>query len=164
MSVRLRKWTTKVGEQPPVRSRLLNLAVELGELSHAPRVKQLRVAHGDFQFLTFEETPRFLRAAAPEWKAFVTIALKTGLRVGELLALRREDLDLVAGRLVVRRTLWRDRRGRRRRTHAGGAALGRGAEGLERRGRGTWRAEKEELPAEAGGWMERERDLKICGR
>jgi integrase len=91
--------------------KLLNLAVEWGELSHAPRVKQLRVAHGDFQFLTFEETPRFLRAAAPEWKAFVTIALKTGLRVGELLALRWEDLDLVVGRLVVRRTLWRDQEG-----------------------------------------------------
>jgi hypothetical protein len=68
-------------------------------------------AHGDFQFLTFEETPRFLRAAAPEWRAFVTIALKTGLRVGELLALRWEDLDLVAGRLMVRRTLWRDQEG-----------------------------------------------------
>ena len=87
------------------------LRAEWGELSRAPRVKQLRVAHGDFQFLTFEETPRFLKAAAPEWKAFVTIALKTGLRVGELLALRWEDLDLVAGRLVVRRTLWRDQEG-----------------------------------------------------
>jgi hypothetical protein len=31
--------------------KLLNLAVEWGELSHAPRVKQLRVAHGHFQFL-----------------------------------------------------------------------------------------------------------------
>ncbi len=40
--------------------------------SHAPRVKQLRVAHGDFEFLTYEETPRFLGAAAPEWKAFVS--------------------------------------------------------------------------------------------
>ena len=87
------------------------LRAEWGELSRAPRVKQLRVAHGDFQFLTFEETPRFLKAAAPEWKAFVTIALKTGLRVGELLALRWEDLDLVVGRLVVRRTLWRDQEG-----------------------------------------------------
>jgi integrase len=91
--------------------KLLNLAVEWGELPHAPCVKPLRVPHADFQFLTFEETERFLRAAAPEWKAFLTTALKTGLRVGELLALRWEDLDLVAGRLVVRRTLWRDQEG-----------------------------------------------------
>jgi len=91
--------------------KLLNLAVEWGELPFAPKVKQLKVPHGDFQFLTFEETERFLRAATPEWKAFVTTALKTGLRVGELLALKWEDLDLVAGRLVVRRSLWRDQEG-----------------------------------------------------
>lgn len=49
--------------------------------------------------------------SATAGKAFVTTAFKTGLRVGELLALRWEDLDLVAGRLVVRRTLWRDQEG-----------------------------------------------------
>ncbi len=91
--------------------KLLNLAAEWGELPQAPRVKQLRVAHGDFQFLSFEETERFVRAAATEWKAFVVTALKTGLRVGELLALKWEDLDLVAGRLLVRRTLWHDQEG-----------------------------------------------------
>ena len=41
-----------------------------------------------------------------EWKTFAFVALKTGLRVGELLALKWEDLDLAAGRLMVRRTLW----------------------------------------------------------
>ncbi|MEI6226763.1 MAG: hypothetical protein WCS72_18635 [Deltaproteobacteria bacterium] len=46
-------------------------------MPHAPRVKQLRVTHGDFQFLSFEETERFVRAAATEWKAFVVTALKT---------------------------------------------------------------------------------------
>jgi integrase len=87
--------------------KLLNLAVEWGELSHAPRVKALKVAPSEFEFLDFDETDRFLRAAAPEWKAFLVTALKTGLRVGELLALKWEDLDLVAGRLMVRRSLWR---------------------------------------------------------
>jgi integrase len=56
-------------------------------------------------------TLRKIRSAGPEWKAWVTTALKTGLRVGELLALTWEDVDLVAGRLVVRRTLWRDQEG-----------------------------------------------------
>jgi hypothetical protein len=51
--------------------KLLSLAVEWGELPYAPKVKQPRVTPADFQFFTFEETERFLRAAAPEWKAFV---------------------------------------------------------------------------------------------
>jgi integrase len=38
----------------------------------------------------------------------IIIALKTGLRMGELLALKWEDVDLVAGRLMVRRALWRN--------------------------------------------------------
>jgi Phage integrase, N-terminal SAM-like domain len=46
--------------------KLLNLAVEWGELPYAPKVKQLQVTPSDFRFLTFEETDRFLRAAAPE--------------------------------------------------------------------------------------------------
>jgi integrase len=91
--------------------KLLTLAAEWGELQHAPRVRQLRVAPETYEFLTFEETERFLRAAAPEWKAFLVTALKTGLRVGELLALGWEDVDVVAGRLVVRRTLWRSQEG-----------------------------------------------------
>jgi integrase len=47
----------------------------------------------------------------PEWKVFLVTALKTGLRLGELLALKWQDVDLVAGQLVVRRTLWRDQAG-----------------------------------------------------
>lgn len=75
----------------------------------APKVKGFKTRN-DFitedQFLSFEEADRVVRAATPEWRTFIIVALKTGLRVGELLALRWEDIDLVAGQLVVRRTLW----------------------------------------------------------
>ena len=91
--------------------KLLNLAAEWEVLPHAPKVKQLRVVHSEIEFLSFEETERFLRAAALEWKVFLVTALKTGLRVGELLALKWADVDLVAGRIVVRRTLWHDQEG-----------------------------------------------------
>jgi integrase len=63
------------------------------------------------EYLTFDEAGRLLRATVPEWKPFIVVALKTGLRVGELLALKWADVDLVAGHLVVRRTLWRDQEG-----------------------------------------------------
>src|SRR5262249_43623203 len=79
--------------------KLLNLAVEWGELSHAPRVRQLRVHEQDYQFLSFEEAERFLEAAEPSWRPMLTVALKTGVRLGELLALKWEDLDLRSGKI-----------------------------------------------------------------
>jgi integrase len=89
--------------------KMLNLAVEWEVLVKAPKVKGFKQKNNfiaEDMFLTFDETDRVLRAAAPEWTVYLTIGVKTGLRVGELLALKWEDLDLVAGRLVVRRTLW----------------------------------------------------------
>lgn len=58
-----------------------------------------------------DEADRLLRAAAPEWQPMLAIALRTGLRLGELLALRWSDVDLVASQLVVRRTLWQGEEG-----------------------------------------------------
>jgi integrase len=37
----------------------------------------------------------------------ITVAIKTGLRLGELLALRKEDVDLVKGQIVVRQSVTR---------------------------------------------------------
>jgi integrase len=91
--------------------KLLAVAVESGDLAQLPRIKMLRAAKPEFRFLTFDEADRFLAAATPEWAAMLTVALKTGLRIGELLALKWEDIDLVAGRLIVRRTLWSGQEG-----------------------------------------------------
>lgn len=60
-----------------------------------------------FDFLNFDEADRLSAAADPEWRAMITLALNSGLRRGEFLALRWEDVDLVAGRLMVRRNVWR---------------------------------------------------------
>lgn len=87
--------------------RLLTLAVEWGELTAAPKFKALRLPLQDFEFLDFEEAERFLAAATAPWLAMLTTALKTGLRIGELRALKWSDVDLVSGRVVVRRTIWR---------------------------------------------------------
>jgi integrase len=86
---------------------MLNIAVEWGLMAVAPRIKPLKAPAPDFDFLTIEESDRLVAAADPEWRAMVVTALNTGMRQGELLALRWEDVDLVAGRLVVRRTDWR---------------------------------------------------------
>ncbi len=94
--------------------KLLNLAVEWGALERAPRVRGFNLKQqyvSEDEYLTFEEADRLVRAAVPGWRAFLVVALKTGLRVGELLALKWQDIDLVAGHLIVRRTLWRDQEG-----------------------------------------------------
>ena len=83
-------------------------------LDKAPKVRGFNEKHdyvSEDEYLTFEEADRFLRAAAPEWRTFLVVALKTGLRVGELLALQWQDVDLVAGHLIVRRTLWNGQEG-----------------------------------------------------
>ncbi len=57
--------------------------------------------------LDFEETQVFLegcRTIAPEYYAFFFMALRTGMRLGELLAIQWGDVDFNSGYIVVRRT------------------------------------------------------------
>jgi len=95
-----------VNNQLAVLRKLLAVAVDWGRLKHVPALKWLlRAPPPTFDFLTFEEAERLVAGSSPEWRAMIVVALKTGLRHGELLALRWEDIDLVAGRLMVRRSL-----------------------------------------------------------
>lgn len=94
-----------------VLAKVLTLATDLGVLnSKLPQVQHLRLPVHTFQFLEIEETARFLDAVADNFKAMATIGVLTGLRRGELLGLKWEDIDLKAGRLIVRRNLsiWGD--------------------------------------------------------
>lgn len=86
---------------------LFAVAVEQEVLQHAPRVKLLKAEKPEFDFLTFEEAERLIAAAEPSWRAMVLVGLHTGLRRGELIALQWDAVDLVAGRLVVKRNVWR---------------------------------------------------------
>ena len=85
--------------------KLLSTAVEWRLLAVVPPIKWLRAPPGEFDFLTFEEADRLIAGAEDEWRAMVTVALRTGLRHGELIGLRWVDVDLGAGRLVVRQAV-----------------------------------------------------------
>src|SRR3954465_3766563 len=54
--------------------------------------------------LAAQDVPALLAALAPEWRPLFATALFLGLRRGELIALRKEDLDLAAGTLTVARS------------------------------------------------------------
>src|SRR5256885_1009125 len=54
--------------------------------------------------LAAEDVPALLAALSPEWRPMFATALFLGLRRGELIALRKEDLDLAAGTLTVARS------------------------------------------------------------
>jgi integrase len=84
--------------------RVLAVACEWGKLASVPHVRWLRTPAPEFDFLTFEEAARLVAAADAEWRSMILLAMRTGLRQGELLGLRWDDVDLIAGRLMVRRS------------------------------------------------------------
>jgi integrase len=78
------------------------------------RVQRLQEQHTRFEYLTEAEIGRFLAAAAADQNlqvyAFVFIAFHTAMRAGEILSIRREDVDLdkLLIRVPVAKTVARD--------------------------------------------------------
>lgn len=85
--------------------RLLVLAKKRGEIVTVPEIEWLPVDDAKFDFFTFDEAPRLRDAAAGdgEWRAMILLGLQAGLRQSELLGMHWDDVDTVAGRIVIRR-------------------------------------------------------------
>lgn len=80
----------------------LSTAVQWGLLESAPKVRPLKSALPEIEFLTEEELARLLSKAPDFWRTMIFVAARTGLRLGELRGLRWKDVDLVTGRVIVR--------------------------------------------------------------
>jgi len=81
--------------------RMLTLAREWGVLAVVPRVEPLKLADPRVDYLTFAEARALVDAQpAGMTRALVVVALRTGLRAGELMALRWEHVH--AGKLHIR--------------------------------------------------------------
>lgn len=97
-----------INEELAILSKLLDFATEVGDLRTAPpRIRRLKTQPPPFDFFDFDEAARLARAAreaSDPWNAMVQVAPLTGLRLGELRGLWWDDVDLVAGRLHVRRS------------------------------------------------------------
>lgn len=84
--------------------RMFALAVEWDVLARIPRMKMRKVHAADIRFLSFLEAEALLAVADDTWRSMVMVALRTGLRVGELRGLQWGDIDLDRTRLAVKRT------------------------------------------------------------
>ena len=86
----------------------LRYAEEAGVLDAAPRIRPFKFQRPEIEALDFDEWPRLLQAAEKDGQGSMVACLlagDAGLRLGEVLALRWEDIDLVAGRLTVCRQI-----------------------------------------------------------
>jgi integrase len=92
-----------------VLSKILKYALDIDVVDRVPRIKTLKVDPQKFDFFTFGEFEELVAASIeePQWYAAVLVAGEAGLRLGEILAMRWEDIDLVRGQLQVMRTDWR---------------------------------------------------------
>ena len=91
---------------------LLMTAMEWDLISSVPKIRLLKVPPQDFDWLTRSESKLFLAAVDehhPQWRALFWLALRTGLRRGELFALQWKDVDLDPGAVHVRRGVFRGR-------------------------------------------------------
>jgi integrase len=88
-------------------NRLYTIAKKWGKVSHAVRAELFRVAQGDFDFFPPDESARLVDGAEPgQWRTMILLALRAGLRISELRALEWGDVDLEAGRVLVKRQEW----------------------------------------------------------
>lgn len=106
---KLKKLANKsINNHLAVLRRLFAVAKKRGLIAGIPEFEWLDEPKPPFDFLDFEEADRLIaKANEPEWATMIVVALKTGLRIGELMALRWEDVDLVKGLLTVRRSVTR---------------------------------------------------------
>lgn len=81
----------------------LNTALEWGIIKVSPVIKKLKTPPQEYDFLTDEEAKRLISSATDKWRDMIAVTLGTGLRFGELIALRWEDIDFTKTELTVRR-------------------------------------------------------------
>ncbi len=84
--------------------RMLSLAVEWNFLARIPKVQFLREDDDTPRFLTDAEARSLVEKAEPQWQSMMIVALRTGLRVGELRGLQWGDIDFARRVLEVKRT------------------------------------------------------------
>lgn len=85
----------------------LTTAEEWGLLASVPRIKLLKVPPQKFDYLLPDEADFLLDNTDGLWHDMILLALKSGLRFGEIIALSWEDIDFPHKFLAVRHAIVR---------------------------------------------------------
>lgn len=103
-----------VNREVALLKRMLNLAVEWGDLQENPirSVKLYREDRRGERVLTEEEEARLLKECSPHLKPIVLTAIYTGMRLGEILSLTWENVHLNEGYITVTAENSKSRRAR----------------------------------------------------
>ncbi|MFA5184398.1 MAG: site-specific integrase [Patescibacteria group bacterium] len=83
-------------------AKCLKTAVEWGELDKVPIIRPLRSDPEEFDYLNEEEANRLLATASEPYKTAILLALHTGMRIGELMALNWEKIDFLKKQVIVK--------------------------------------------------------------
>ena len=96
-----------VNNRLSVLSKCLKSVEEWEIIENAPRIKLLKIPPQKFDFLNKTESELLLNNANGIWHDFILLALQTGLRFGEMIALRWKDIDFNKKILTVNRNIVR---------------------------------------------------------
>jgi len=100
---RLKRSSAKtVNNQLGTMAKCLRTAVEWEELGKIPLFKPLRTDPAEFDYLTEEEAKRLFDHAPEPYKTAILLALHTGMRIGELMALSWTSVDFEKKQITVK--------------------------------------------------------------
>jgi integrase len=88
-------------------SDMLGVARKRKLIESMPEIDWIKRPPPDFDFLDFDDAEKLIAAADGEWRTMILVAMRTGMRMGELIGLRWVDVDLSAGRINVRQNIVR---------------------------------------------------------
>lgn len=91
-----------------VLSKALHYAVDVELIEKAPKLRLLKCERPEIETWSFEEYARLLvaaHAAGSMWHVALSLAGEAGLRVGEVKALRWEDVDSIGRTITVRQQM-----------------------------------------------------------
>jgi integrase len=84
---------------------MFNCAIEWGMLDESPlrHLRFLQMNNARLRYLSIEECGKLLKGCGVDhMRGIITVALHTGMRLGEILNLKHADIDFVTGVLTVR--------------------------------------------------------------